>query len=90
MYRTELPPRCRATNKNDASARPSPAPRFAAVCLLHLSSAYVHGCLLFSLPRSATGKRRRCSFSGNARRSPGNDHVTWQGSRISTRERDFA
>lgn len=72
MYRTELPPRRRhATNKSDAFARPSPASRLARECLLHLSCAYVHGCLLFSLPRPATQERRRHSFSGNARRSPG-------------------
>lgn len=47
------------------------ASRLALECLLHLSCAYVHGCLLFSLPCSATGERRRYSFSGNARRSPG-------------------
>lgn len=39
-------------------------------CLLHLSCAYVHGCLLFSL-LAVTGKGRRHSFSGNVRRSPG-------------------
>lgn len=59
-------------NKSDASsARPSPASRLAHECLLHLSCAYVHGCLLFSLPHAATQERRRHSFSGNARRSPG-------------------
>lgn len=53
------------------SAFSGAASRLALECLLHLSCAYVHGCLLFSLLCSATGERRRHSFSGNARRSPG-------------------
>lgn len=66
----ELPPqRCRATNKSDASARPSPASatrsRVSPPPFLRLRSRPAYFSLSLSLPPalSATGKRRRHSLS---------------------------